>query len=65
MMWQIVFAVGAKTEFEDNLIWRAADLLGIPQHERIALRDRVAAQKVGETAQVGKRFPAPLTPSNS
>lgn len=45
MMWQIVFADGAKTEFEDNLVWRAADLLGISQHERIALRDRVAAQK--------------------
>jgi uncharacterized tellurite resistance protein B-like protein len=50
MMWQIVFADGAKTEFEDNLVWRAADLLGISQHERIALRDRVAAQKTGETA---------------
>jgi uncharacterized tellurite resistance protein B-like protein len=50
MMWQIVFADGAKTEFEDNLVWRAADLLGISQHERIALRDRVAGQKTGETA---------------
>ncbi len=45
MMWQIVFADGAKTEFEDNLVWRASDLLGISQNERIALRDRVAAQK--------------------
>lgn len=45
MMWQIVFADGAKTEFEDNLVWRASDLLGISQHERIALRDRVAGQK--------------------
>jgi uncharacterized tellurite resistance protein B-like protein len=44
MMWQIVFADGAKTEFEDNLVWRAADLLGISQNDRIALRDRVAAQ---------------------
>ncbi len=42
MMWQIVFADGSVTEFEDNLIWRAADLLGISQHERIALRKRVA-----------------------
>ena len=29
MMWQIVFADGGVTEFEDNLIWRAADLLGV------------------------------------
>jgi uncharacterized tellurite resistance protein B-like protein len=50
MMWQIVFADGAKTEFEDNLVWRAADLLGVSQHERIALRDRVAAERTGETA---------------
>ena len=28
MMWEIVYADGRVTEFEDNLIWRAADLLG-------------------------------------
>lgn len=42
MMWQIVFADGNVTEFEDNLIWRAADLLGVSREERIALRERVA-----------------------
>ena len=40
MLWQIVCADGVITEFEDNLIWRAADLLGISRHERIALRER-------------------------
>jgi uncharacterized tellurite resistance protein B-like protein len=44
MMWQIVFADGIVTEFEDNLIWRAADLLGVSREERIALRERVTAQ---------------------
>lgn len=43
MMWQIAFADGRVTEFEENLIWRAADLLGISSRERIALRQRVAA----------------------
>ena len=43
MMWQIVCADGVITEFEDNLIWRAADLLGISRDERIALRERVTA----------------------
>lgn len=43
MMWQIVYADGVVTEFEDNLIWRAADLLGVSQSERIALRERVSA----------------------
>lgn len=42
MMWQIAFADGRVTEFEDNLIWRAADLLGVSSHERLALRQRVA-----------------------
>lgn len=42
MMWQIVFADGTVSEFEDNLIWRAADLLHVSRNERIALRERVA-----------------------
>ena len=46
MMWQIVYADGNVTEFEDNLIWRSADLLGVSREERIALRDRVAAGSV-------------------
>jgi uncharacterized tellurite resistance protein B-like protein len=45
MMWEIAFTDGAITEFEDNLIWRAADLLGVSQHERIALRRSVAAER--------------------
>lgn len=50
MMWQIAFADGRVTEFEDNLIWRAADLLGVSSHERLALRQRVAsASKLGAT----------------
>jgi uncharacterized tellurite resistance protein B-like protein len=42
MMWEIVYADGRVTEFEDNLLWRAADLLGISSRERIELRQRVA-----------------------
>jgi uncharacterized tellurite resistance protein B-like protein len=42
MMWQIVYADGQVTEFEDNLIWRAADLLHVPSRVRIELRRRVA-----------------------
>ena len=44
MMWTIAYADGAVSEFEDNLIWRVADLLGVASAERIALRHRVAAQ---------------------
>jgi uncharacterized tellurite resistance protein B-like protein len=42
MMWQIAHADGHVTEFEDNLIWRAADLLSVPAQARIELRRRVA-----------------------
>jgi uncharacterized tellurite resistance protein B-like protein len=47
MMWEIVFADGRVTEFEDNLLWRAADLLGISSRERIALRRQVAGAGQG------------------
>ncbi len=42
MMWEIAYADGKVSEFEDNLIWRAADLLGVSSRERIELRQRVA-----------------------
>ena len=44
MMWQVVYADGVVTEFEDNLVWRAADLLNVSREERIALKGQVAAQ---------------------
>jgi uncharacterized tellurite resistance protein B-like protein len=47
MMWQIVCADGIITEFEDNLVWRAADLLGISRNERIALREQVMGSRGG------------------
>lgn len=45
MMWQIIFADGKASEFEDNLVWRAADLLHISRDERIALRQRVQSRQ--------------------
>ena len=46
MMWQIAYTDGVISEFEDNLISRAADLLGVSQGERIALREWVSAARV-------------------
>jgi uncharacterized tellurite resistance protein B-like protein len=51
MMWEIVYADGKRDELEDNLLWRAADLLGVSPRERITLRSRIAAkagQPLGE-----------------
>jgi uncharacterized tellurite resistance protein B-like protein len=44
MMWEIVYADGTRDELEDNLLWRAADLLGVSQRERIDLRRRIAEE---------------------
>jgi uncharacterized tellurite resistance protein B-like protein len=44
MMWEIVFADGHRDELEDNLLWRAADLLGVSPQERIALRRRISGE---------------------
>lgn len=49
MMWEIVYADGKRDELEDNLLWRAADLLGVAPRERIALRRRIAL-KAGNVA---------------
>jgi len=44
MMWEIVFADGQRDELEDNLLWRAADLLGVSPRERIELRRRISGE---------------------
>lgn len=45
MMWEIVYADGRMNEFEDNVVWRASDLLGISQRDRVELRREVAAAR--------------------
>lgn len=50
MMWEIVYADGRMNEFEDNVVWRASDLLGISARDRVELRRSVAAEKTGGDA---------------
>ena len=45
MMWELVFADGEVSEFEDNVVWRAADLLAVSSRDRIELKHRVAAAR--------------------
>ena len=45
MMWELVYADGQVTEFEDNVVWRASDLLGIAQRDRIDLKHAVAESR--------------------
>ena len=45
MMWELVYADGQVSEFEDNVVWRAADLLGVSSRDRIDLKHRVAEKQ--------------------
>jgi uncharacterized tellurite resistance protein B-like protein len=45
MMWELAYADGQVSEFEDNAVWRAADLLGVSSRDRIDLKHRVARSK--------------------
>jgi uncharacterized tellurite resistance protein B-like protein len=45
MMWEIAFADGEVHGYEENLIWRTAELLGVSSRERIRARKKVEAQQ--------------------
>lgn len=45
MMWQVVYVDGHANEFESNIIWRSADLLGVSSRQRIELRQLVASDR--------------------
>lgn len=47
MMWEMVFADGRISEFEDNMVWRVAELLGISARERITIKKAVEARLDG------------------
>ena len=38
LMWMLVYADGSSHEFEDNVIWRVAELLGVSSQDRIRLK---------------------------
>jgi uncharacterized tellurite resistance protein B-like protein len=41
-LWEMAYADGRSHEFEENLIWRVAELLGVNRRDRIAMKSRVA-----------------------
>jgi uncharacterized tellurite resistance protein B-like protein len=45
MMWQVIYVDERVSEFESNIIWRIADLLGVSSRQRIELRQRVAVDR--------------------
>ena len=46
MMWEMALSDGDVSEFEDNVIWRIADLLAVSGAQRVGLRQRVAGRLV-------------------
>jgi uncharacterized tellurite resistance protein B-like protein len=42
MMWELVYVDGSVSEFEENVVWRAADLLAVSSRDRVNRKRRVA-----------------------
>jgi uncharacterized tellurite resistance protein B-like protein len=48
MMWELVYADGHVSEFEENVVWRAADLLAVSSRDRIELKHRVGKRSAAD-----------------
>jgi uncharacterized tellurite resistance protein B-like protein len=44
MLWEVVMADGVVDEFESNLVWRVAELIGVSTRDRVVLRKMVEAR---------------------
>ncbi|MGI9382467.1 MAG: TerB family tellurite resistance protein [Methyloligellaceae bacterium] len=53
MLWEIVMADGVVHEFEANLVWRAAELLGVSARDRIRIRKIVEGRQRGDVQSDG------------
>jgi uncharacterized tellurite resistance protein B-like protein len=52
-LWEVVFADGKSHEFEENLVWRIAELLGVQRRDRIASKLAVAENKSSDQQDAG------------
>ncbi len=48
MMFEVAYADGDLSEFEDNLVWRAAELLNIGSRDRVRIRREVRKEAEAE-----------------
>ncbi|GAC1558381.1 MAG: TerB family tellurite resistance protein [Beijerinckiaceae bacterium] len=60
LMWDMAYADGEVHELEENIVWRVAELLGVPSRDRLQLKQRaedtggaVAASAPGPWAVAG------------
>ena len=47
-LWEMVYADGKLHEFEDNIVWRVAELVGINSDRRMALKRLVRERATGQ-----------------
>jgi hypothetical protein len=50
-MWDMAYADGQVHELEENIVWRVAELLGVPSRDRMQLKHQ-AENTGGEVAPV-------------
>ena len=62
MMWKLVFVDGKVHEFEDNLVWRVAELLGVSSQARIRL-EAGRARRLARLSRATSRRPQTTMPS--
>lgn len=48
IMWEVVFADGAMSELEDNIVWRVAELIGVDRRDRVAMRQKADPNRTDE-----------------
>jgi uncharacterized tellurite resistance protein B-like protein len=56
MLWEMAYADGEVHEFEENVIWRVAELLGVSTRDRVALRHsakEAGAKEAGAPPKAG------------
>ncbi|MGE7369612.1 TerB family tellurite resistance protein [Neorhizobium sp. NPDC001467] len=49
ILWDLVYADGDRSEMEDHVIWRIADLLGVSSRDRVLLRQEAASRASSQT----------------
>ncbi|HEV7437871.1 MAG TPA: TerB family tellurite resistance protein [Pseudorhizobium sp.] len=50
VLWDLVHADGERSEMEDHVIWRIADLMGVSARDRVLQRQEAAARQPGGDA---------------
>ena len=53
MMWDVAYADGTVHEFEDNIVSRVAELLGVSPRDRVVLKHKVAQADAAAPAPAG------------